>query len=615
MLRKENLQQILVNEDRFIQPIGHVTLDKLVHENGNRPVTQFDLAIQNAPTLNELDIRILEPHERKDGGAIEYTTLPDTILAWAEDPYGFAKFRFLSETYGIPENDLFDLLDKNGMSDYLKAKSEGRYVGAVCAQIESPTYYFMTNALMLGALSRKGIPTALMMLEYTQDKFYAINSDKRNAFGRIEFPVGVEEKEHEDGTKTKELKCTSIELKPYGIKHDDGTIQRITNINEANGYRCDQVLVQVTDASGPDNQHYYIDSFRRTNPTNNKDSRVTETFYEAALGIEVANLVNTRTTHNNSEVISNSDQHNSISVTDFYRTLWIQTVNRLREAGELPSEEDMPMFFVDGLRLYSVMAESASPPSDVLKELGYGSDEDILSTVFGLNSEDVSKTITNEGGISEYLKDRGLTRLSNGLLVHPNGMPDPGGYYPAQIAWPDMYFECSSCGGDFFVNKLKRAQKARQAYGLPEVEVRLPDVEIPDLERYSIHPSGRYLNIHIERDERVIELNKLIDTFKREFEEEQRIRELKGFKPMFRSVFKELTHGIPEEISHRSIQAKQAYLEKLKGLKTLDFSSTNLYIPESIASLYKDYLSEINQAVASQRVQNTLSYLKRNTNI
>ena len=83
------------------------------------------------------------------------------------------------------------VLNDAGMQGYLEAKAQGKFVAMVSTQILKPTYYYLSNAFALAELARSGIPTALIVGEYPQDKFHPANADKRSAFGKIDFPVGI----------------------------------------------------------------------------------------------------------------------------------------------------------------------------------------------------------------------------------------------------------------------------------------------------------------------------------------------------------------------------------------------------------------------------------------
>lgn len=443
--------------------------------------------VMDSPSLDAFGRQFLEPAERRDKGAIEYTSTPEALLHWAADPFGRAKLDFIARAYGIAGDELPQVLEAAGMAQYLEAKAQGRLVGMVSAQILKPTYYFLANAFALGELGRHGVPTALMVGEYPQDRFHTENSDKRYAFGKVDFPVGIATRVVK-GQEVQEIETTQIELRPYGIRLDDGSIRRISSIQEANGFRCEQILVQVVDArTGHDS---YVRHTMHPIPASEDKMRITEVFSEAALGFSVPGLVGVRRILDKHEDLRWTDE--AISITDFYKTLWIETINRLRETGDLPSEEEMPMFFIDAERMYSTIAQQARPSPDILEMMAFSTPERVLKEVLMLPEGEANAVLAGGlDGYVAYLASRGMRQLDNGLLVNARGMMDPGAFYIAQTAWPDLYLECSSCGGDYFVDRLRRAQMIRQRFELPESEVRLPDAEIPELEAYVVHPTGK----------------------------------------------------------------------------------------------------------------------------
>lgn len=370
---------------------------------------------------SEQPIHFHEPAERKDGGLINYTSVPAAIDNWRQDPHGRKAMRFLIDAYGINPNS--GILEAAGMGEYLQYKQEGRFIGFVAAQILKPTYYYLSNAIILGELARRGLPTALMVFEYPQDPFLSRNPDKRNAFGNIDFFLNPQQ-------------SVKIKVNPIGIK---GQPVGIRTINGADGHPCKDVLINVGAPTGPGGI-----------PLSN----------QAALGLSLPE---------------------QMSLTDFYKFLWTESINRLRRQGILPDESLLPMFFVDVTRLYSTLAAAAQPSPELLDQLLFSRDK--RTKLFSLS------------GLASDFDDDDLpgTKLRfapNGLLVQDNGMMDAASYYPMHTAWPDLYLECSSCGGEYFVTKLARAQQLKYTYGLPETEVRLPDTEVPDLERYCLHPTG-----------------------------------------------------------------------------------------------------------------------------
>lgn len=557
-------------------------------------VTQFDRQIAAAPPLKELGLSFHSPEERKDKGTIRYTTLPETIRQWAQDPYGRRMREFIQAVYGIPAYRLEEVLDRAGLGEYLGYKNEGRYIGMVASQVLRPTYYFLANAFMLGHLSRQGIPTALMVGEYSADTFFSLNGDKGRALGKVEFPVAIEAKTNKQGEKVLSTRSVFVELKPYGIRNDDGSVTRIKNMDEANGYRCDQVLVEVTDAQGPENQSYKRVTVKE-GELREGSLREIHVHYKAALGMHIPTLLSHKILKGREEIANLENPANSISITDFYKTLWIETINHLRQAGELPSQEEMPMFFVDAQTMYSVFAEEANPPLLVKQLLGISSERDILTKVLRVNPNEAASILVSPREFSSYLHRRNLVKLPNGLLARKNGVLDPSCYYVVQNVWPDGYLECSSCGGDIFVGKVARCQDVQQAFNITHREVRLPDQEVPDLERYVVHPTGRYFAHRKEYDDNIPiiheQINSLLRSTKSNPNEEER------------TIKEKRLEDLRAEAKNKEKIIQENYFERVAACAEPDYAETGLVLPPAIAATYRELLEGVAETVRSPEVQ------------
>jgi len=513
----------------------------------------------------------LPPEERKDKGAIHYISVAETIKQWEKDPHGQHVFDFLSRGYNLDTEQVGPVLEKAGMEEYLKYKQEGRFIGMAATQILRPSYYFLANAKMLNEIHKKGIPTAFMILEYPQDTYFSENSDKKTAFGKIEFPVGVEEIIDKDGNLIQKVKTTSIELRPTAIRHDDGTIQRISTIHQANGFRIDQILVQVTDAHGPDGQSYKIIEEEEKTSEGNKVNikKRAKVHYAGALGFAVEGLTNERTTINNTEVYDGINR-DSLSLTDFYRLLWKQTVAHLRESGELPTEEEMPMFFVDMTKLYTTLAKETTPHPDIVKKLKFDSEENIATYVL---AEDAS--ISPADALEKH-----RLKIENGFLIHENGMMTSAAYYPLQVAWPDLYMECSSCGGEKFVDNLERAQEVREEYDLPITEVRLPDQEFPEMERYTIHPTGKYAPLYQKTDRRAIELAEAL----------RKVKEAAKESGASKKDTQQAIAPFVQELAQRKKITAETLRQKLEILDASEFLQVGYIEPKIVTIVHNELL-------------------------
>lgn len=483
-----------------------------------------DYKIENAETPEDLGIRIAVGSERKDKGAISYTSVAETIRNWRNDPFGDNNFEYLASVFGLDKGNVRSELSSIGLEEYAKAKNEGRYVAMVATQILKPSYYFLTNPIILGQIAKRGIPTALMVIEYPEDKFFSGNDDKRDAFGTQHFVI------EQDG-QTKDL---TLKIEPKAIARDDGSIIEIENINQANGYRCDQILVEVSDARGPAGQSY---SYRKEN-----GKRATRE--DAVLGY------------------ATGQDSGLISVTDLYKEMWTKTIESLRKNGTLPQEDEMPMFFVDGKNLYSQLAQVASIPKDVRQQIHTTCPEDVAQNI--LSDED----------------ENNLTLLENGMLINQEGMMDPSCYYLAQTAFPDLYIECSSCGGDKFVNKIKRTQDVRASYGLPEAEVHLPHEYVEELEKLCIHPTGLYADVN----------SKLPEDMRDLVEQITELQEQRDSNAISKRQYRKQAKSLKEKLQQKTHQ-KQIEFERFLAEDELINSESRPTLPASVASIYR-YLLE-----------------------
>ena len=509
-------------------------------------VSSIQHALRHGPSLEDLGRRVMHHHERGDRGEIHYTTTADAILRWAEDPHGENTFRFMSEAYGIPAAQLPKVLERMGLGEYMKAKKEGRMVGMVSTQILKPTYYFMANTLLLGHLTQEhGIPTALMVSTYDTDLFYPNNSDKVNAFGNIEFPLHVD-------SQTQKLNTVKIHLVPVGLRQADGSIKPISSINEASGQQCNNIMVRVAKASDHKDKSYTTGKGKMEVPHPDDASYYTM----AALGIDIP--------------------QEEISLTEFYKAMWVHTVQALRDRGELPSEQEMPMFFVPVDQMYSVLPQYANPPE---------------STKAQLNANNPA------------VGDKNIEQLPSGVLVRKNTrVMDPSWYYPTQYALPDLYYECSSCGGDNFVGKLANADRLVESYGLHSPEVRIPDKEVPELEALCIHPTGKYLDlmsVRREVDQHTLPL----------IEQIQSVQANVARGTLDKSSGRHHTDMLKREVDAIRIRMSETLVHAVRrntGHADKHMSTHPLTIPPLVAATYKALLGDVTRAVNSPVVQKRL---------
>jgi hypothetical protein len=90
----------------------------------------------------------------------------------------------------------------------------------------------------------------------------------------------------------------------------------------------------VINAHGAENQNYTKETSYQMACSEGRETKITEleTYYQAALGMQVDGLVNRRILVNKKE-INNSKIKDVISITDFYRLLWVETIARSSYTG------------------------------------------------------------------------------------------------------------------------------------------------------------------------------------------------------------------------------------------------------------------------------------------
>ncbi|NTU47090.1 hypothetical protein HGA88_05680 [Candidatus Roizmanbacteria bacterium] len=506
----------------------------------------------------EIDHKLIEKHKPTES-PLRYTTVENTIDEWAEDPHGERKLRGVAQIYGIPQEKIEQVLEEGGMGAYLRSLAEGRMVSMVSTQILRPTPYFLASVITAAEAVKKGIPSAVMLLEYPEDRFTTRNSDKMEAFGVQRFTVG-----YDDTNGIPTPRTVSLNVQPWGIRDDEmGTIRKISKIGEAEGKRCDQIMISIKDIKGPWNNDVGT--------------------LGAALGIDF-------------------DLEQPISLTDFYRALWIRTIASLRERGYLPSEEKLPMCFINMKQAYTTIAAEASPPQIVQETLRMDTPEHILTGPLGVNNEEAKKILMQEHGFEEYLSTKGV-KHQNGLLVGMDGMPISASYYPAQLVWPHMYIECSSCGGEQFTNNLERAQKVRDLYGLPDGEVHNPHTEVPELEQYLVHPTGIYFNGR-KRDY-TDEESKTTQALRQKISELQ--THMKKANHAQRAEINQQIQGLSAQIREVQSAVLAEYMERIAHKNGPDYErSTNLGLPVEVVQVYYQFAQGVDNALKDEKVQKHL---------
>lgn len=386
------------------------------------------------PSLEELGIEFHDPAE----GMIDYTTQPQAIEQWFQNEFsaspqqrGEAVLKLCEEYLGI---DRDTMLACPALEDYWKHVKDGRFIGTVAMQYNNPTPYYLTNVLNLAQIHNASggkMPVSFMTMEYPEDYFSFKNGDKTGAaFNGLNIPYSVNGN-GEVGYVRRELNPTAILRPPQLVgkkqevigEHDnqmiaalsplrkqpDGTVSRKAKETHDSQYykaRCNEVLF--------DHDEELFEELGIQNYFEDPDKII---------------------------VAQNSNSNNQlIRSTDFYKALWDRSLNDLRANGNLPSEQEMPFFTVNGYDLYSYMAQHAKPTPQFLEAHGWDS-----------------------------------------LPVRNDGVMYGAAYYLVQPRWASVYHECSSCmclHDPNMHHALPIHDQLREHAGVGSVEVRLPDIEL-----------------------------------------------------------------------------------------------------------------------------------------
>jgi hypothetical protein len=257
----------------------------------------------------------------------------------------------------------------------------------------------------------------------------------------------------------------------------------------------------------------------------------------------------------------------------------------------------MPIVIFDMHRLYTTLAKNAKPSKEFLDILALSSEKKILTEVLQLSSEEAMTILASgQASFDAYLEERDLASLENGLLAHTNGMLDPASYYPADMVWPDVELVCLSCAESYFVDRIKRAQKAHKQFNLSKKQVRLPDVEVPQLEKYVVHPTGKYFRLQLAANAEVLKL-------------QSEITKLKDAK-LSRSEYRKQIEQLTTQMNILRDQSKADYFNRIEAFLEADYAQSNLVLPDPVAATYKELLREIPGAVKDAKVQEAIQVVK-----
>ncbi|CAN5116847.1 hypothetical protein BH09PAT2_BH09PAT2_04880 [soil metagenome] len=391
---------------------------------------------ESDPNLAQLGIEPSDPA----GNLLQYTTQEEAVENWFTNEHsapveerGAQVLKLLNDYWGISKETAFN---NPALQDYWKYTKEGRFIGMVAMQYDNPTPYYLTNLLNVAQIHKASggkVPVAFMTMEYPDDHFAPHNGDKATAlFQNLKIPYAQ---------PNGEIAMWEAPLAPKAI------IQREEDMRQGQTVlsRMDSgnLLVQLDDYpvdAGRNKKEKYFKQFKGGKKCN--DILFPADYDLAAnLGIDI-----------NDQLVRLPDGSPTpyIRSTDLYRKIWNQSINNLRNSGFLPSEEEMPIYTVDALPLYTHFAQHAKPHSDFLSMMDW---------------EDIP------------LREDGMMRGS--------------AYYLVQPRWGSVYHECSSCmclSNPNFAHALPRHDALRHNAGVNHTEVRLPDVELApyDLENQTI---------------------------------------------------------------------------------------------------------------------------------
>ncbi len=463
----------------------------------------------------------LNRNENTSDGPIIYTTLEKAIKDHLDDPFSQNKLDFIAKAYGC---DPEALIKEAGLEPLLQAYREKRMVSAVKSHALLGDPYNMTDVIMSGVITQEtGIPTAVLAVTYSDDQFVS-SPEKIALFGTQRYFLGYNE-------KGKPL-FSSVQIKPAGIRSyneaGEQIITPIDNIDDAVGTSLTDIMVKIVEPIDPRGTKSVI-----------TNSEVKEHYIESALGISWEQIVNHPS-------LGADAGTGNVSLSNLHRVLFDETINRLRNQGILPSEEEMPIIYGELGKISKTMLEHATYVQETNQFLGFeGSAAEILTDTLCIQPSTVQKVddfldsndeallaeLENEIPIHssavtaealEQIKQLGEEKLQrvlsfimnkrnltfhekSGLLANGEHA-DPASYYPLfQALLCHDYCELDGSDVDhYFSRKLQRAQALQSAHGLPITIIRTPADEIKTLDNTSlikpfvatrVHPTGRYFDI------------------------------------------------------------------------------------------------------------------------
>ncbi len=470
--------------------------------------SSLEKSVSSKKSLEEMSIEITPAEKRQNGGIIRYTTLEQTLLNYAEDPFGEKTFQFLADAYGISDPEQF--FQEAGLEGYLEAKKNGAYIGALKSHGLVADPYNFSDIMVGGAIGQRyDIPTAVMALGYSDDIFVS-SPEKMSLFGAQPYFIGYDQKG--------KPQFTSITIVPTAIRDNSGNIKHIDVIDEAAGVPLKDIFVDIRRPLDPRNAH----AFHRF------DSERSEEYIEAAIGMSKKQIL--------SNPLVNEKNPGMITVTQLHRVLFEATIQRLRRQGYLGDEAQMPIIYAELGDLSHALIEHSTYVPQTLETLGFaGSPNQILTELLCSKPSAID-------GIIAHIKTNGLvvelphelkraisshhTRLSNDEIAYIQSMDpsdaalaqagimkelnlkfnersgllmrghkaDPASYYPAFSALLNQ--DQTSLDEDwYFAGKMLRSQKLLDQHDVPLSVVKIPYEDIDTFSTTRIHPTGTYYDI------------------------------------------------------------------------------------------------------------------------
>lgn len=456
------------------------------------------------------DVQIIPQEERNHGGLIEYTTLPQAFAEYRSDPHGSKRMQFLQDAYGIQDPEAF--LREAGLEGYLAAKREGAMVSAVKSHALVTTPYNFTDVIVNGQLARMhGIKGACLVMGYEDDVFHS-SPEKMYTLQQQHFYVGKDPKGND--------LYTSVDVVPVGIKLGEGNIRPVSSIADIEGVPMKDIIVELKRPKTA-----------KQAPAYERNGEDETAYIEAAIGMLWGDVLQSNTEFD-------PEYPDKITLTQLHRTLFDKTIQRLRDEGVIPGEEQFSIIYAElktvtsALRKHAQIGERTAeimgtslPAKNQLAELFCVQPDTIKMVISKMKGEEVDDTTLRRAIANhhyklsedqvEFIRDLDVTVASqvlnfimesqgvfvdecSGLLCKKTAdgiAVDPLSYYPPFSILLDYDHTSLDEPSYFFTDKIVRCQQLQRAYGAPISVIRTPYEEIPALINDRIHPTGIYYDV------------------------------------------------------------------------------------------------------------------------